>query len=202
MDPAVQRLSYLNDAAHNLAASAPSIAAAFQARYDHIAIESEIDPPATRAREICSACGYNMLATAEYTATARGKREKQGKKRLGKDETKGDVPTKTKAIVLACSACLSRTTIGLPATKRLKTTPGQKDVALGSNSNQKDVAPSSNPSQSRAASSQPQLSTQNRGKAKRAKNRNSLHAMLAKSKEEAQSGRGFGFGLMDLMKSA
>lgn len=195
MDPTVARLRYLNDAAHLLTISSPSIASAFQARYDHVADEHDMDPPATRAREICCACGYNMLSTAEYTAISQSKGGKKWNKRLRKDGTKGDLPMKDKAIVLECSVCLAKTTIELPATKRLKTTAGRT-------SNKTSASAKSIPTPSRAASSQPQLSTQNgRAKAKRAKNRNSLHAMLAKSKEEAQSGRGFGFGLMDLMKS-
>lgn len=198
MDPTIVRLSYLNDAAHKLALSSPAIAAQFQARYDHVANENDIDPPATRAREICCACGYNLLSTAEYAAIPQGKRGRKGTKRLRKDETKGGLSTRDKAMVLECSACLSKTTIGLPATKRLKMTPGRKDFTTGTSTSSKPrLIPE------RAASSQPHLSTQNgRAKTKRAKNRNSLHVMLAKSKEEAQSGRGFGFGLMDLMKSA
>lgn len=193
MDPTIQHLRYLSDAAHKLTLSSPSIAAAFQARYDLVANDKGIDPPATRACEICCACGHNILSTADYTAIPRGKRGERGGKRRQRDETKGDRP---KAMVLECSACLSKTIIDLPKTKRSKTT-SLRTVKTTSASTQPIPAPS------RAASSQPLPSTQNgRAKAKRAKNRNSLHAMLAKSKEEAQSGKGFGFGLMDLMKSA
>ncbi|RDI85528.1 hypothetical protein Vi05172_g4427 [Venturia inaequalis] len=198
MDPTIQKLAYLDAAAHILSLSSPPTAAAFQARYDHVANENGMDPPATRARQICCACGHNMLSTSQYTAIPQGKSGKRGTRRSRKEETKDDVPTQDKTIVLECSACLSKTTVGLPAAKRLKTTPGRTIHTTSAS-----MRPIPIPNPSRAASSQPQLSTQNgRAKAKRAKNRNSLHAMLAKSKEEAQSGRGFGFGLMDLMKSA
>jgi hypothetical protein len=184
MDPTIARLRYLNDAAHALNLSSPSIAAAFQARYDHIAQENDIDPPDIRAREICSACGHNMLSTATYTVPSGEKTRKKLHKMTRKDKT----------IVLECSTCLSTTEIKLKSTKRSRPLPGrtsQMQLNL--------INPIS--SSIRAASSQGSSTQNTRAKAKRAKNRNSLHAMLAKSKEQAQSDKGFGFGLMDLMKS-
>ncbi|QDS74591.1 hypothetical protein FKW77_008349 [Venturia effusa] len=192
MDPITARLSYLDHAAHLLSLSSPSTAAAFQARYDRVAKEKGIEPPATRAHEICSACGYNMLSTAQYTVIPRDKSRNKGNKRLGRDQTEGAPSAKDKTIVLECSACLSRTTVELPAPKRRKPSSGRTQDT-------DPAAVQAAPTSGRAASWQ----TQNgRAKAKRAKKRNSLHAMLAKSKEEAQPGAGFGLGLLDLMKSA
>ena len=197
MDSTTAKLNYLNDAAHVLTLSSPSIAAAFQARYGHVTDENNINPPDTRAREICHACGHNMLSTAIYTASSRDKSGKKEHKRIPNHETKRNPPTKDKTIVLECRTCLAKTEINLPAAKRCRPSAGRKTQTETTSSSHL----SSTPTPSRAASTQG-LPTQNHGaKAKRAKNRNSLHAMLAKSKEQAQSDKGFGLGLMDLMKS-
>jgi RNase P subunit RPR2 len=197
MDPTTARLRYLNDAAHVLTLSSPSLAAAFQARYDHVADENEVNPPDSRAREICSACGHNMLSTAMYTASSRNKSGTIQHKRMRKNETKGNTPTKDKTVVLECRACLAKTEIKLPAAKRSRSSSGriaQTETASSSPIN-------AIPTPSRAASTQGPPTQNSRARAKRAKSRNSLHAMLAQSKEQAQSDKGFGFGLMDLMKS-
>lgn len=197
MDPTVQRLKYLNHAAHALTLSSPAIAAQFQARYDHVANEKDVDLPDSRARQICCACGYNMLSSAEYTVTPQSKSRRKQQKRVQNAGTKGDRRADDKAVILECSACLSRTEMKLPAARRSNPSSGRTGYTAPVSSTPTSIT-------SRAALT-PGLATQNsRAKASRAKNRNSLHAMLAKSKEEAQSGKGFGFGLglMDLMKGA
>jgi len=194
MDTTVARLRYLNDSAHLLTLTSPSSAAAFQSRYDQVAEDNNVKLPDTRRLEICSACGFNMLSTGTYTPQSqdtRGQTARGPKKRLC-EKTAVPMARKSKKIALECRACLSRTEIELPSTKPSRSSSGrlqQPEIKISSPFN-----PASTPSKA--------ASTQNtRAKAKRTKTRNSLQAMLAKSKEQEHSDKGFGFDLMDLMKS-
>jgi hypothetical protein len=197
MDPMAVRLSYLNDAAHLLSLSSPAIAAQFQARYNAIVNENDINGPASRAHDTCSACGHNILPSAMYTVSPQDRSRTKPHKRTAITEKIGSLPAKDKTVVLECRACLSKTEIKLaPTAKRQR--PSSRRMAQTETISSSRSIPI--PTASRAASI-PGPATQNsRSKAKRAKSRNSLHAMLAKSKEQAQSEKGFGFGLMDLMK--
>jgi RNase P subunit RPR2 len=190
------RLRYLNDSAHLLAYSAPSTAAFFQSRYNQLVDREDVAVPDARRREICAACGFNMLWSSMYPPVHP---EVQNKKR---QKPNGAAPSKsneTKGTLLSCRMCHSKTEYQLPVAKRTRGASKLRRADLS------PLAKTPSLHQELDSTSKSSLDTRTHTPRKRAKGRkqNSLSAMLAKSKAEAASQKsGFGLDLMDLMKGA
>jgi ribonuclease MRP protein subunit SNM1 len=190
------KLKHLNDSAHFLAFSAPSTAAFMQSRYDRIVDEEGAVVSDSRRREVCSACGFNMLWSPTYLPV---KLEMESKKLKRSNRDVSSRPDGTKKTVLSCRMCHSKTEHELPVAKRARRASKLRKIHLTTESNK----PSDVLAQNKI--NKPSSDSHANAPKKRAKGRkqNSLSAMLAKSKAEAASQRtGFGLDLMDLMKGA
>ncbi|KAF2430577.1 hypothetical protein EJ08DRAFT_238450 [Tothia fuscella] len=185
------RLRYLNDSAHLLVYAAPSTAAFFQSCYDKVAEDEDIPASDARRREICGACGFNMLYSPLYLPITLKSEIKE--KKVGEDPK-----DERQQRVLSCSACYSKTEFNLPVAKH---TRGASKARTSAPS----AASDANSASTITARVTTKESSAPAGVRKRAKGRKqqSLSAMLAKSKAEAAADKsGFGLDLMDLMKGA
>jgi hypothetical protein len=186
------RLRYLNDSAHLLSYSAPSTAAFLQSRYDQAVTQEGIAVPDTRGREICGACGFNMLWNPSYRPAHL---EPEIEKRTGgKASPKSN---KSKTSMLSCRMCHSKTEYELPVTKRIRGASKLGRTNLTAELKTTSDRQGGN-SVGKSSADTPFTTARKRAKGRK---QTSLSAMLAKSKTEAASQKsGFGLDLMDLMK--
>jgi ribonuclease MRP protein subunit SNM1 len=193
MDPATAaRLRYLNDSAHLLAYSAPSTAAFLQSRYNKVLEDEGESVPDARNREICGACGFNMLWNPIYLPA---KLEPESKKQKKRQQKAHDATDEVKKRVLLCRMCHSKTQFNLPIARRTRRA-AKFNISLPAAAPSTPAAAILNPPGK--ASSERGGSTRKRAKGRK---QQSLQAMLAKSKAEAAAMQpGFGLDLMDLMK--
>jgi hypothetical protein len=188
------RLRYLNDSAHLLSYSAPSTAAFLQSRYDQVISQEDAAAPNNRGREICGACGFNMLWSPLYLPIHL---KPEIKKRKRSDCDTSSKSTGTKTSVLSCRMCHSKTEYRFPVTSRTRgaSRPARANPTEGLNRTS-DLPGESNVGT--ALTGSPSTTPRKRAKGRK---QTSLSAMLAKSKAEAVSQKtGFGLDLMDLMK--
>jgi hypothetical protein len=188
------RLRYLDDSSHLLAYSAPSTAAFLQSRLNRLADEENAGLPDARGREICGACGFNMLWSSIYPPVHP---KIENKKRQKASDDGPSKSKETKRTVLLCRVCHSKTEYQLSVAKKargaskLRRTNLPPTTKMPSFDQKVDNA-------SKPSSDAPIHTPRKRAKGRK---QNSLSAMLAKSKAEAASQKaGFGLDLMDLMK--
>ena len=190
------RLKYLNEAAHLLNTSSPTVAAFLQTRIDALVWDdgpsldemhattltdqqfSALEQARTRRHHICGACGH-MSDTPTQDATVQDSSRSVGAQ-------------------VVCSKCGAKSTIQPPDRHvEVENKQAKKRTQHSGRSNNQTT-----PSDSTPVHSVPGA-VQTSGISKKPKNRKgtSLSAMLAKSKQqEASKQTGFGLDLMDLMK--
>jgi ribonuclease MRP protein subunit SNM1 len=183
------KLRYLNDSAHLLSYSAPSTAAFLQSRHDQVVTSEHAAVPDTRGREICGACGFNMLWSPLHLPVRLEPELRKCKRADGEASSKSNG---TKTAVLSCQMCHAKTEYKLPAAGRDRRSSKFKRTHHSAELKTAPIPP--------GGTSTADTHTTPRKRAKGRK-QNSLSAMLAKSKAEAASQKtGFGLDLMDLMR--
>ena len=181
------RLRFLNESAHLLATTAPTISRQLTSRCNALMTDNTLDTSEAQRLNACGACGTIMIVGWEGTK----KMESQPARR-GKALRDGQAVKQTKALVYLCETCGKKTRFPLStksqAYKHELTTSG-----LRSNiTSQSSTKPS-------PASSAPEAKSSSKKRAK-AKKRGGLEAILAAKK--AGDSSGFGLDLMDFMKKS
>ncbi|EKG19462.1 RNAse P Rpr2/Rpp21 subunit [Macrophomina phaseolina MS6] len=205
------RLKYLDEAAHLLALASPETSSFLESQYSYLLAENDLAGPPSRKKDVCNACGTILVpgisCTVKQEAVAPAKPTRKG----GKVETP-KVSKSSKMKIYSCSRCSSKTRLPIASNKARMNTPKSMKVSVAATSmaagagsarptGSKSV-PASNAAPPADAPATPAPAASNASSKKRAKARKGgLQALLANSKKDTSSSKGFGLDLMDLMHS-
>ncbi|KAH7027075.1 hypothetical protein B0J12DRAFT_584542 [Macrophomina phaseolina] len=186
------RLKYLDEAAHLLALASPETSSFLESQYSYLLAENDLAGPPSRKKDVCNACGTILVpgisCTVKQEAVAPAKPTRKG----GKVETP-KVSKSSKMKIYSCSRCSSKTRLPIASNKARMNTPKSMKVSS---------VPASNAAPPADAPATPAPAASNASSKKRAKARKGgLQALLANSKKDTSSSKGFGLDLMDLMRS-
>lgn len=195
-DPLSHQLKFMNEAAHLMAVNAPACSSHIMSRYEAVMFANERQPSAVHRRHVCGGCGTIKIPawTVDVAKeSGNGRKKKMTKEQLQKLKERAAITPG--AMVDICRRCNRKTrqSILKPAPQRITRRQGPASRPLHTTT---DTIPAS----LILTSSATPIADSTRSK-KRSKSRKQggLQALLAKNKE-AQSSKGFGLDLMDLMK--
>ncbi|OJD37779.1 rnase p rpr2 rpp21 snm1 subunit domain-containing protein [Diplodia corticola] len=204
------RLKHLDGAAHVLALASPETSSFLESQYSHLLAENDLNPPESRTREVCGACGTILIPGILCTVTqeqARPRKPKEKGSKVQKPEP-SEAGKCYKMKTYSCLRCSSKTRLQVPSSKTrmgarkpakatavamppLTTAACTQTQAVESGAAVPAVAPAS------PAPAAANVSSKKRAKARKG----GLQALLANSKKETKPANGFGLDLMDLMRS-
>lgn len=207
------RLKYLHKAAHVLAMASPETSSFLESQYSHLLAENELAAPESRRREVCGACGTILIPGLSCSVTQEMGQPGRPRKRSSKVEkretsNRGKDSSSCRTKIYSCLRCSSKTQLQIPTSKARMNTPKSGKALVGDTSipvvaaSAQTAAAKSSGATSVAPSPTPAPVVGNANSKKRAKARKGgLQAMLANSKKDTSSSKGFGLDLMDLMRS-
>lgn len=207
------RLKYLHESARVMALISPETSSFLESQYSHLLAENDLSPPDSRKREVCGACGTIFIPGISCTITQEQTRPIAPKTKGNKVQKPGpSEPGKCFQVkIYSCLRCSSKTRLQIPSSKaRMGTRKPVKNPVVEATAVTAQLAqtPAAEPGAAKSAAApattpaNPAPAATNASSKKRAKARKGgLQAMLANSKKETKSSKGFGLDLMDLMRS-
>lgn len=193
------QLKFMNEAAHLMAVNAPACSSHIMSRHDAIMFANEMHPSEAHRRHVCGGCGTIKIPAWTVDVAkegSKGRTEKMTKGKLQKLRERAAMATG--AMVDICKRCNRKTrqSILKPAPQRITRRQAPVSRPLHTTTDTIPVA-----SLILSSSVTPVAASTNVSSKKRSKSRKQggLQALLVKNKE-AQSSKGFGLDLMDLMK--
>lgn len=208
------RLKYLDEAAHVLALASPETSSFLESQYSYLVAENDLTPPDSRKKDVCGACGTILIPGLSCTITQETNLplgpKKKGSNVEKRTASKDNIPKKMK--IYSCSRCSSKTRLPIQSTKARMNAPKPAKASTAASSTT-TVAASAQPTEAKSSAAtnaavpvsappNPAPAAANASSKKRAKARKGgLQALLANSKKDTGSSKGFGLDLMDLMRS-
>ena len=199
-DTLLTHLRFMNDAAHLMAVIAPACSSHIMSQQDTIMFATEMAPTEAHRRQVCGGCGIIKIpawTVAVAKEDSNGRREHKMTKRQ-QQKLKERAARTHAAMVDICKRCdrKTRQSILNPAPQRITRNQAPVSRPLLTNAG---VIPSTAVILTPTATLPVPSAEAAKKKRSKSKKQGGLQALLAKSKE-AQSSKGFGLDLMDLMK--
>jgi hypothetical protein len=198
---ASRSLSFLNDAAHVLAATAPETSAYLMSRRNQHALANGMDQTDISRQHVCNCCGHIMALGIDSTLKLDSYKTHQkrprrrlcpgAKKPLATPTTARSGPAK----VITCGMCSRKTVVRFPPPERIARKRSRKEPIPSSTGLQRTQT-----GQRQELTKLSTTATASTGSKKRAKNRKGgLQALLEQNKA-AKSSTGFGLTLEHFQK--